>query len=72
MEVNLASQTHHIPQVGLPHREPVTIEIKQKRKPTGAKLFDINESNLILKIKEQIDAIPIKPKQARANRDAGT
>ena len=49
MEVNLASQTHHIPQVGLPHKEPVTIEIRPKRKPTGAKLFAISERILILK-----------------------
>ena len=72
MEVNLASQTHHIPHVGLPHREPVTIDIIPKRKPTGAKLFAIKGRILILKIKVQIHAIPIKPKQARANRDAGT
>ena len=72
MEVNLASQTHHIPQVGFPHKEPVTIEIIPKRKPTGAKLFAINGRILILKIKLKTDDIPIKAKQAKANKDAGT
>ena len=72
MEVNLASQTHHVPQVGLPHKEPVTIEIKQKRKPTLAKLFATNGRILILKINMQIDDSPIRKKQALANKDAGT
>ena len=70
--VKMQRLLQHIHQVGLPHREPVTIEIKQKRKPTGARLFAINGKILILKIKVEIDAIPIKPKQARANNDAGT
>ena len=48
------------------------IDTKAKIKPTGAKLFAINGRILILKTKEQIEAIPIKPKQARANKDAGT
>ena len=61
IEVNLASHTHHIPQVGFPHNEPVTIEIIVKVKPIGAKLFPIKGVNLILKIKLQIDANPINP-----------
>ena len=72
MDVNLASHTHHVPQVGFPHNEPVTIEIIEKTNPTGAKLFANNGINLILKIKLQIEAIPINPKQPRAIKDDGT
>ena len=40
MEVNLASQTHHIPHVGLPHKEPVTIEepLEHDGSPDGVAL----------------------------------
>ena len=72
MEVNLASHAHHTPQVGLPHREPVNIEIKVKINPIGAKLLAIIEINLILKIKFKIDAIPINAKHPREIKDAGT
>ena len=72
MDVNLASQTHHIPQVGFPQNEPVTIEINEKIQPTGAKLFANSDINLILKIKLKIEAIPINPKQLRAIKDDGT
>ena len=60
-EVNLASHTHHVPQVGLPQNEPVTIEITVKTKPTDAKLFAINGRILILKIKVQIEALRNDP-----------
>ena len=72
MEVNRASQTHHTPQVGFPHNEPVTIEINANMNPIGAKLFASSDINLILKIKLQIEAKPIKPKQPRAIKDEGT
>ena len=36
VEVNLASQTHQVPQVGLPHTEPLIKAKKVKLKPTGA------------------------------------
>ena len=72
MDVNLASQAHHTPQVGLPHSDPVTIEIKLNINPTNARLFAINEINLILKIKLHIDASPINPKIPRAIKDEGT
>tara|TARA_B100000686_G_scaffold348608_1_gene440058 strand:+ start:743 stop:997 length:255 start_codon:yes stop_codon:yes gene_type:complete len=72
MDVNLASHTHHIPQVGFPQREPVKIEINEKIKPTGAKLFAISGIILILKIKFNIEDIPIKAKQRIAKIDVGT
>ena len=72
MEVNLASHTHQIPQVGFPQSEPVTIEINEKIHPIGAKLFANNDISLILKIKLKIEAIPINPKQLRAIKDDGT
>jgi hypothetical protein len=40
--------------------------------PIGAKLFAKSDINLILKIKLQIEAIPINPKQPRAIKDDGT
>jgi len=72
MEVNLASHTHQVPQVGLPHNEPVTIEINEKMHPIGAKLLAMNSINLILKIKLSIDPIPIKAKHPSAIKDEGT
>ena len=72
MDVNLASQTHHVPQVGFPQNEPVIIEINENIHPAGAKLFANIGINLILKIKLQIEAIPINPKQPRAIKDDGT
>ena len=72
MDVNLASQTHHTPQVGFPHKEPVTKEINEKMQPMGAKLFVMSGKNLILKVMIKIEAIPISPKQPRAIKDEGT
>ena len=40
MLVNLASHTHHAPQVGFPHNEPVTIDINVK---TGEQLNKVAE-----------------------------
>ena len=68
----ISHPTHHIPQVGFPQNEPVTIEINEKIQPIGAKLFASNDINLILKIKLQIEATPINPKQPRAIKDDGT
>jgi len=53
MEVILASQAHQVPQVGLPHIAPVTNAIILNTKPDGAKLLDIKEKFLFLKIKKQ-------------------
>ena len=72
MDVSLASHTHQIPQVGLPHSEPVTIETTEKTHPIGAKLFPIKGIILILKIIFKIEAIPINPKVPRAMNEDGT
>ena len=72
MDVNLASQTHHVPQVGFPQNEPVNIEINPKTHPTGAKLLAKIGISLILKIKLRIEKIPIRPKHPRVINDAGT
>jgi len=72
MDVSLASQAHHTPHVGLPHNEPVKIEINVKIKPIGAKLFPIKGINLILNIKFKIEAMPINPKAPNAINDEGT
>ena len=44
IDVILASQAHHVPQVGFPHIAPVTKAIILKINPDGAKLFDIKKS----------------------------
>ena len=72
IDVNLASQTHEVPQVGFPQKEPVTIEIKEKTNPIGAKLLFIKERNLILKIMLKMELSPIKPKQPIAIKEDGT
>ena len=36
IDVNLASQTHHVPHIGFPHKEPVTRQIRVKTAPIGA------------------------------------
>jgi len=51
MDVILASHAHQVPQVGLPQIDPVTNATMLKAKPEGAKLFDIIEKFLFLKIK---------------------
>ena len=51
MEVILASQTHQVPQVGFPQREPVTTAKQVNIKPIGAILFVIKLKFLILKMK---------------------
>ena len=50
----------------------MTIEINENTKPIGAKLFANKDINLTLKIKLQIEAIPINPKQPSAIKDEGT
>ena len=37
MEVNLASQTHQAPHVGLPQIDPVITAVAENNKPIGAK-----------------------------------
>ena len=61
-----------MPQVGFPQSEPVTIEIRQKINPIGAKLLEISGINLILKTKFKSDVIPIKAKQPKAINEDGT
>ena len=72
MDVNLASHTHQVPQVGFPHKDPVTIETNAKIHPTGARLLAIRDIILILKIKFKIENIPINPKHVSAIKEEGT
>ena len=39
IEVSLASQAHQVPQVGCPHKEPVTIAKQVNNKPIGSNAF---------------------------------
>ena len=72
MDVNLASHTHQVPQVGFHQSDPVTIDIKAKIHPIGTMLFASNGINLILKTKLQIEAILINPKQPKEIKEEGT
>tara|TARA_B100000470_G_C19425719_1_gene230708 strand:+ start:81 stop:257 length:177 start_codon:yes stop_codon:yes gene_type:complete len=58
--------------VGLPHKDPVIIEINVKIVPMGAKLFVIKGINFILNIKLKIDPIPMHANIPRAIKDEGT
>ena len=62
MDVIRASQAHHVPQVGLPHIDPVTKAIILNTKPDGAKLFAIIMKDLFLKISITNDKIEITEK----------
>ena len=52
-EVNLASQTHQVPHIGLPHKEPVIMHINVNIAPIGAM------AELIIKLKLILKANPI-------------
>ena len=60
------------PQVGLPQIDPVTNAIILKVKPEGAKLFDIKEKFLFLKIKLPKDKNAIKEKIPKDIQAEGT
>ena len=72
MDVILASQAHHVPQVGLPQIEPVTNAIILNTNPEGAKLFDIKKKFLFLNIKPLIDNKVIDEKIPREIQAEGT
>ena len=72
MEVILASQAHHVPQVGFPQIEPVTRAIILNTKPDGAKLFEIKKKFLILKIYPTTDKKVIEEKTPSEIQAAGT
>jgi hypothetical protein len=72
MEVILASQAHHVPQVGLPQIEPVTKAIILNTRPDGAKLFEIRKKFWILKIYPIKDKNVIAEKIPRDIHAAGT
>ena len=72
IEVILASQAHHVPQVGLPHMEPVTRAIMLNTNPEGAKLFAIKKKFLILKMYPTIDKKVIAEKIPSEIQAAGT
>ena len=72
MDVNLASHTHHVPQVGCPHNEPVTIAKQVNIKPNGAILFVTMNKFLVLKIKLAIDNKAMQVKEAKPIQADGT
>ena len=54
-DVNLASQTHHVPHIGFPHREPVNKQINVNVAPMGAiaEFIIKQKEKKILKIKRK-------------------
>ena len=71
-DVNLASQTHHVPHIGLPHKDPVNIQINVKVAPIGAKAeLTINPKG-ILKASAIILYMVITNKVNIANHAEGT
>ena len=72
IEVILASHAHQVPQVGLPHIDPVTKAIILKINPDGAILLAIKIKFLFLKIKTKIDKKAIKEKIPNDIQAAGT
>ena len=51
-DVNLASQTHQVPQVGFPHIEPVKSVARVKQAPIGAHERAMISDNLCLYTKD--------------------
>ena len=50
-DVNLASQTHHVPHMGFPQRDPVTKQIRVNVAPIGAIAEFIMNPNGILNVR---------------------
>jgi len=72
IDVILASQTHHVPHVGCPHKEPVTIAKQVNINPSGAILLVIKVKFLILKIKFAIESRAMHVKEASPIHAEGT
>ena len=68
----LASHAHHVPQVGCPHNEPVTMAKQVNIRPIGAILLVTSFIFLILKIKLAIDNNAIEVKEAKPIQAEGT
>ena len=60
VEVNLASHTHQVPQVGFPHMEPLTNANKVKLAPTGAIDLTIIPATFALQTKQMKPNTAIK------------
>ncbi len=58
-DVSLASHTHHVPQVGFPHNDPVNKVARVKQAPMGAQDLEIKSASVCLKIIEHILQITI-------------
>ena len=72
MEGSLASHAQKVPQVGCPHIDPVTIDIKQNTNPIGAKLLQIIKAFLNLNKKFKIVKKTISEKHPKAIQEEGT
>ena len=53
-DVSRASHTHHVPQVGLPHIDPVTNVAKVKQAPMGTQDRDTKSARVCLKTNEEM------------------
>ena len=72
MAVILASQTHQVPQVGWPHKDPVIIARQVNSNPIGATLFEIKVRFFNLKIKVKKDKNEINENVAKPIHAEGT
>ena len=71
-DVNLASQTHHVPQVGLPHIDPVINVASVKLAPIGAQALEIISASVCLKTIEIKLQIAITEYTKSENHAQGT
>ena len=72
IDVNLASHTHQVPQVGCPQSEPVTIAKQVNINPIGAILLVIIIKFFVLKIKLAIESKAMQVKEAKPIQAEGT
>ena len=72
IEVSLASQTHHVPHIGLPQIEPVTRVSRANKAPTGAMDLDKISARGCLQIMKKIEQTASKRYENRASQALGT
>ena len=72
IEVSLASQTHHVPHIGLPQIEPVTRVSRANKAPTGAMDLDNISARGCLQIMKKIEQTASKRYENSASQALGT
>ena len=70
--MSLASQTHQVPHIGLPHNDPVISVNKEKINPTGAMLLPQISANGCFQIKYTAEEIAKEKYKIEASQADGT